>query len=346
MTDAADESALAPDRIMQVGMGFWAAKVVLSATRLGLFGTLAAGAAPASRIRDALGLHERGLYDFLDALVALGFLEREGLGEQALYRNAPDADRFLDPAKPTYMGAILEMANDRLYPFWRDLEEALRTGEPQNESKHEGVDLFDKLYDDPERLEQFVDAMAGVQMAPFQALAESFDFSPYATLCDVGGASGDLSIQLARRYRHLHCITIDLPMVEPLARRRIEEAGLRERVETRSIDFWEDWIPNADVITMGNVLHDWSREDKKQLMSKTRESLHEGGALIAIENIIDDERRENTFGLLMSLNMLIETREGFDFTGAQFHDWASEVGFRDTEVIPLAGPTSAAVAYR
>lgn len=346
MTATGTGGELTPDRVMQVGMGFWSSKALLCATRLGLFGELAGGARTAGEIRAALGLHGRGLRDFLDALVALGFLERDGLGDDAHYRNAPEADAFLDPAKPAYVGGFLAMANDRLYPFWANLEEALRTGEPQNEVRHEGRDLFDGLYEDPERLEQFVDAMAAVQMGPFNALAEAFDFSPYATVCDVGGASGALSIVLARRYGHLRCITLDLPMVEPVARRRIEEHGLGDRVEARSIDFWQDPLPPADVITMGNVLHDWGLDGKKRLMAGARESLPDGGALVAIENVVDDERRDNAFGLLMSLNMLIETRAGFDFTGAEFARWAREAGFRDTEVRPLAGPTSAAIAYK
>lgn len=346
MTDGSDDRALSPEHIIQVGTGFWPAKALLSATRLGLFGLLASGPASARQIRSALGLQDRGLYDLLDALTALGFLERTGSGPQATYRNAPEADRFLDPAKPGYIGGFLTMVNDRLYPFWSSLEEALRTGEPQNEIRHEGVDLFDKLYTDPDRLEQFVDAMAAVQAGAFQALAESFDFSPYTTVCDVGGASGALSIQLARHYGHLRCITLDLPAVEPVARRRIQAAGLEQRVEARSLDFWREPIPGADVITMGNILHDWGLRDKKRLIAGARAALAEGGALIVIENLIDDERRENLFGLLMSLNMLIETREGFDYTGAEFRDWALEAGFRDTEVRPLAGPASAAIAYR
>lgn len=344
--DAADSTNATPDRILQTGMGFWPAKVLLAAVKLDLFTRLSKGPLSASEIKERLALQDRGLYDFLDALVALGFLEREGLKEGARYRNATDAAQFLDRDKPTYVGGLLSMANDRLYPFWGDLEEALRTGEPQNEAKHGGGDLFDQLYDDPDRLAQFLSGMAGVQMGAFMALAERFDFSNYKTLCDVGGASGVLSILVAQRHEHLRCITADLPVVEPIARRRIEEAGLQDRVEARSLDFWEEDFPAADVITMGNILHDWGLEEKKILIRKAHQTLTDGGALVVIENIIDDERRENVFGLLMSLNMLIETRGGFDFTSADFDAWAREAGFTRTEILSLAGPTSAAIAYR
>ena len=105
-------------------------------------------------------------------------------------------------------------------------------------------------------------------------------------------------------------------------------------------------LPKADVVTMGNILHDWNLEKKKILIRKAYEALPEGGAFIAIENLIDDARRENVFGLLMSLNMLIELGETFDYTGANFREWCSEVDFLRFEIFPLAGPTSAAIAFK
>ena len=105
-------------------------------------------------------------------------------------------------------------------------------------------------------------------------------------------------------------------------------------------------LPKADVITMGNILHDWNLENKKRLIQKAYAALPDGGAFIAIENLIDDARRENAFGLLMSLNMLIEFGDAFDYTGADFCEWCSEAGFKRFEFINLAGPTSAAIAYK
>lgn len=335
-----------PERILQTGTAFMPAKILIGAIRMGLFTRLAPAPMSGPDIAHALGLQARGLYDFLDALVALGFLEREGLLETARYRNTPETDTFLDRAKPSYVGGILEMANDRLYPFWGDLETALRTGKPQNEIKHGGTDLFARLYADHERLEQFMAAMAGVQMGNFMALVEAFDFSGYRTLCDVGGASGALSIQVALRHPHMRCISADLAPVEPIAKRRIEAAGVADRVQTRVLDFFEDPWPSVDVVTMGNILHDWGLAEKMQLIRAAHAALNDGGVLIAIENVIDDARRQNAFGLMMSLNMLIETPAGFDYTGADFARWAAEAGFRETVVLPLAGPGSAAIARK
>jgi hypothetical protein len=141
-------------------------------------------------------------------------------------------------------------------------------------------------------------------------------------------------------------VSFDLPPVEPIAKRTIEAAGLSDRVSTATGDFFADPLPNADVITMGNILHDWNLEKKLQLIRAAFQALPAGGALIAIENVIDDDRRHNAFGLMMSLNMLIELGDGFDYTGVDFSGWCREVGFSDVEVIPLAGPASAAIAYK
>jgi cyclopropane fatty-acyl-phospholipid synthase-like methyltransferase len=222
----------------------------------------------------------------------------------------------------------------------------MQTGKPQNEIKHTGKPMFEELYSDPDRLEQFMNAMAGISLGPFSALAEKFDFSKYKTLCDVGGATGQLSIIVANRHPHMRCTSFDLPVVEPIAKRKIEGAGLSDRVTAEAGDFFANPLPKADVITMGLILHDWNLEGKMHLIKAAYDALPEGGAFIVIENLIDDARRENAFGLLMSLNMLIEFGDAFDFTGADFAEWCKEVGFKDTEIVPLAGPTSAGIAYK
>jgi precorrin-6B methylase 2 len=337
---------VSPARIMEVAMAFWPAKTVLSAVELGLFTRLAGGAMTGAELQSALGLHARANPDFFDALVALKFLERDGDGPSARYRNTRDTAAFLDKTSPAYVGGFLEMANARLYPFWGDLTTALRTGRPQNETKHGGESVFEELYSKPERLEQFLEAMAGISAGNFQAFATRFDFSRYTTLCDVGGATGQMAILVAKAHPHMRCVSADLPAATAIARRKIAASGVADRVSAQPLDFFADPMPKADVITMGMILHDWNLEKKRFLIKAAYDALPEGGALVAVENIIDDARRENAFGLMMSLNMLIEFGEAFDFTGADFSGWCQEAGFRRTDVMHLAGPASAAIAYK
>ena len=337
---------LSPAPILQIGMGFLASKALLSAVELGVFTELGGEARTGAELERALGLHPRATSDFLDTLVAVGMLERDGDGEGARYANTPASALFLDRSSHRYVGGILEMANARLYRFWADLTPALKTGQPQNEIKHSGKPMFDELYADPARLEQFMDAMRGVSMANFEAFAAKFDFAPYGTMADIGGATGLLSATVAARHPHLACASYDLPVVKPIAERRLREAGLGDRVAAREIDFLKEEFPTADLITMGMILHDWNLEHKKMLIAKAYRALPEGGALVAIEHIIDDARRENAFGLLMSLNMLVEFGDAFDFTGADYADWCIEAGFKRVEILPLGGPASAAIAYK
>ncbi|TMU56498.1 methyltransferase [Flagellimonas algicola] len=344
--DTKTENQINPSKIMQIGMGFWASKTLLTAVNMELFTHLANGSLSGHEIKDKLGLHERSLYDFLDTLVALGFLHRSGLKENAKYGNSEDSDLFLDKNKPSYIGGILEMSNNRLYPFWNDLETCLKTGKPQNETKNGGKPLFEAIYANEDRLREFIHGMGGVQAGNFAKLAHDFDFSKYNTLCDVGGSGANLSIHIAKNNGHMKCISFDLPPVGPIAQENVETFGLSDRIEISSGDFFTDELPQADVITMGNILHDWGYEDKVMLIKKAYNALPQGGALIVIENIIDDERNRNAFGLMMSLNMAIETDQGFDFTAADFDQWAKEAGFGQTSVMPLTGPSSAVIAIK
>jgi hypothetical protein len=339
-------SPLSPARIMEVGMAFWPAKVLLSALELGLFTTLNGQAMSGHELQHALGLHSRANPDFFDTLVALRFLERDGDGPDARYRNTAETALFLDRNSPQFMGGFLEMANARLYRFWNDLPEGLRTGTPQNEIKHTGAPMFAELYSKPERLEQFMDAMSGISAGNFQAFAEKFDFSRYRTLCDVGGATGQLSMFVARKHAHMTCVSADLPEATRVAERKIAAAKLADRVSARAIDFFAEPLPKADVITMGMILHDWNLEKKLHLIRAAYDALPSGGAFVVVENLIDDARRQNAFGLMMSLNMLIEFGDAFDFTGADFIGWCRGVGFKTFDVIHLAGPASAGVAYK
>jgi len=335
-----------PGAILQTGFAFWSSKVLLTAVEFGVFTTLGRWRMTGAELGAELGLHPRGISDFFDALVAMNFLEREGDGPAAKYSNTPATALYLDRGSPRYIGGLLVMLNDRVFKFWNDLPEALKTGKPQTEVKHGQKGVFEELYSELPRLEQFMGAMAGISRIDFEAFAEKFIFLPYKTLCDVGGATGLLCIEAAKRHPHLHCISFDLPAVEPIARKHIVEAGLAGRIRTASGDFFKDPLPKADLITMTRILHDWNLEKKMHLIRAAYDALSPGGALVAIEALIDDARRENVFGLLMSLHMLIESGDGFDYSGADFRRWCGEAGFRRFDVIPLAGPSSAAIAYK
>jgi hypothetical protein len=331
-----------PEHILQTGLGFWPSKVLLSAIEMGVFTELANGPEPLEPLRGRLGLHGRSARDFLDTLVALGFLQRQN----GKYANTPATDLFLDRKKPSYMGGILEMANHRLYPFWGHLTEALRTGNPQNEARTGDTPTFEALYADPARLREFLAAMSGISRGAAMAIAAKFPWSKYKTFCDVGAAQGDTASQIALAHSHLNGLGFDLPEVGPIFEEYVEALGLSQRLRFEPGSFFDAPLPKADVIVMGHILHDWDLETKRMLIRKAWEALPEGGAYIVYEAIIDDDRSKNAFGLMMSLNMLIETPGGFDYTGADCQGWMRDAGFRETRVEHLVGPDSMVIGIK
>jgi len=332
-----------PDHILQTGLAFWASKTLLSAVEIGVFTELADGPEKFDALSGRLGLHPRSARDFLDTLVALGFLRRTGDS----YCNTAETDLFLDRRKPSYIGGILEMANARLFRFWANLTEALRTGLQQNEARQEGgAATFSALYADPARLRNFLSAMSGISHGANLAIAQKIPWANYKTFADLGTAQGDLAVQIALANPHLKGIGFDLAECGPIFEEYAEKNAVRDRLRFQPGDFFRDPMPQVDAITMGHILHDWNLEQKKTLIKKAFDTLQPGGSLIVYDAIIDDDRSTNAFGLMMSLNMLIETEGGFDYTGADCIGWMKEAGFREAYVEHLVGPDSMVVGVK
>jgi len=332
---------VSPESILQLGLGFWASKTLLSAIELELFTELAKGPRTKEDLQTSIGLHSRSASDFLDALVALGMLARKG----SKYRNTPATNLFLDKSKPSYMGGILEMANTRLFGFWNSLTEGLKTGMPQNEAKH-GGNVFAAIYSDPQRLKGFLAAMTGISMGSGIAIAKKFSWKKYKTFVDVGGAQGGVAVQIALAHKHLTGRNFDLPAVGPVFDEYVRSFKLQDRLMFVPGDFFKDPLPQADVMIMGHILHDWNLEEKKALIAKVYSALPKGGAYVVHDAMIDNDRRKNAFGLLMSLNMLIETPGGFDYTAADCRGWMKQAGFRKTQEVPLVGPDSMVIGIK
>jgi hypothetical protein len=335
-------AAPSPEHILQIGLGFWASKTLLSAVEMEVFTELAKHPEDLETLTGRLGLHPRSAKDFLDALVALGFLQRN----DGVYSNTPSTEIFLDKKKPTYIGGMLEMANQRLYEHWNRLTTALRTGQPQGEAGQTGTNTFEAIYADPARLKTFLKAMSGVSRGANMAIAAKFPWAKYRTVVDAGPAQGDLLVQVALKNTHLLGIGFDLPEVGPIFEEYIEANGLSSRVQFQPGSFFTEPIPNAEVVMMGHILHDWDLEQKRMLIAKAYDALPKGGALMVYDAIIDDDRSKNAFGLLMSLNMLIETPGGFDYSGADCIGWMKSAGFTDARVEHLVGPDSMVIGIK
>ena len=330
------------DQILKTAMSFMESKLVLTSVELGLYDTLEKGPQTACQVASKLKLDQVKIYDFLDALLSLGYLERSGSGESATYRASESSRAYLTSSSNDYIGGMLIMSSKRLYRIWHDLPEALATGKAQSEVKESGKHLFETMYQDPEKLYDFCKAMQSLSRENFQAFVEKFDFTQTKSHLDIGGSLGVLSSKIKENYPRIDCHSLDLPGVTELAKKEYPDLD----INFIGGDMFESDMPMVDSISLGLILHDWNLEDKKKIINRAYQHLKPKGRLIVIENIIDDERRENTFGLLMSLNMLVEFGDAFDFSMKDFTPWAREAGFEKVEKLHLAGPCSALIAYK
>ena len=330
-------------RILDVATGYWASRTLMSAIELDVFTVLAGGARDYKSLAEQLELHPRGARDFLDALVAMGFLVRDA---DDRYANTRESRMFLDRGKPLFVGSSFAMAAPRLWGAWSHLTEALRTGEPQYDGAAEGEDVFNAIYSKQNVRDTFLQSMAGASAGVAMALARGFAWKDYQSFADVGTASGVVPIHIAKAHKHLEAIGFDLPPVREPFEAAVARAGLAERVCFEGGDFFADPMPTADVLIMGHILHDWDLAEKKRLIGAAYEALPAGGTLLIYEALIDDERAANQFSLLMSLNMLVDTPGGFNFSAADCLGWLSEAGFSECRVEPLADPDSLIVAVK
>lgn len=341
VNELAAAAAVRPDNILEMGYGFWRSRALFSAVELGVFTTLASEALDLEALKQRLGLHERGARDFLDALVALNFLHRDAFGR---YGNQPDTDLYLDRHKPTYIGGLLEHLNARHYQNWMSLTRALRSGAPQSGALATGS--YPALYADKAAQEVFLNGMTAGTLVAAQMLAKTFPWNERRTVIDVGTAQGCFPVAIAQVHGHITGGGFDLPEVEPVFAGYVHQHGLGERLRFYPGDFFADPLPTADVLVMGRILHNWDLPTKKLLLKKAYSALPPGGALIVYDPLIDDERRVSAHGLLSSLNMLIETGGGFEYTSAECKAWMLEAGFQQTHVEPAGDVHKAVIAIK
>lgn len=340
-----------PWPLFNVAMAFTASSAVITAVEVDLFSALDEPRT-ASQIKTTFNFHQRAIPVFLDSLVALGVLHRSGFAEEALYSNTPSAAAFLSRSSPRYMGEMLKFSSMMLYKGFGSLRDALQTGTAQMKDNHPGFDKtlesWNAQFEKDGKEMHFLRGVAAMNSLAHRRFAQLFDFSQNSTptLIDLGGSLGQLCCEVAKANPHVRCISLDLPPVESHAVANVKENGVSDQVEIRSADFWNDDIGINDVVVMSMVAHDYSLSEKKKLFRKSYEALAEGGRLVVIEMFIDDERKNNMEGFMMSLNMLIETVGGFDYTPSEFDEWAREAGFKRTEFMKLQGPIDACVAFK
>ncbi|MFC4499204.1 MULTISPECIES: methyltransferase [Streptomyces] len=329
-----------PFDIMLVGWSFMRSKLLMTALELGLFEELSKEPGTVGNIASRLGLHERGSTDFLDALAALGVLER---GEGGVYRNSPAANRNLIPGQQGYVGGFLTMTTEFMGAGWESLATMLRTGDAHGQDADKVP--FAQIFRDPQRLRQFLSAMDSLNGAIGPELARRYDWSRHQSFVDIGGARGNLAGTLLRAHPHLRGGVFDRPVMKPFLEELADERGVLDRIAFHGGDFYVNEIPGADVVIFGNVLHDTPVATRQNLIAQAYARIPVGGAVIVYDPMIDDERRVAD-NLLLSLTMMLQSPAGNEYTPSECRGWMEEAGLEIEDVFSLPAHVTAVVGRK
>jgi hypothetical protein len=332
-----------PQRLLQQGMGFWSSRVVLTAVEIGLFTELAKRSRSLQGLIEHFSWHPRAASAFLEALVGLGLLHRNSAG---VYSNSRQAALFLDRARPSYLGGVLELSSTRLYELWSGLGDLLKTGRAQAKEEGDGADFFATLYRDPIALRNFLAGMTGISMGESASISTLFPWKRFRTFVDVGSAQGVLPVVLALTHRRLTGASFDLPPVQSVFEAYVASFGLSDRLRFLPGDMHEHRLPSADVICFGHVLHGYGEETRRTLIAKTYAALRPGGAILIYDAMISPGRQRNYISFLSSLNIMLETRHGFEATTDQCAEWLRDAGFTRVTTRHVLGPTSMVFGFK
>ena len=332
-----------PQKLLELGMSFWSSRVVLTAVVLGLFSELAKGPLSAPELMNQLGWHHRATAPFLDSLVGMRLLRRDKVGR---YSNSRQSALFLDKARLSYIGGLMELSSKRLYELWSGMENLLRTGRPEAREERDGKDFFSSLYVDPNALADFLTGMTGISTGEAIVIAARFPWKRFRTFLDVGAAQGALAVRVALTHPHLTGAGFDLPAVGSIFAENVASFGLGNRLSFIPGDMNVGPLPRADVICFGHVLHGYGEPKRRELIAKAYAAVPPGGALLIYDAMVTPDSRYNYMSQLSSLNIMFETRDGFEATLGQCALWLRDCGFVGITSRHVIGPTSMVFGYK
>jgi 3-hydroxy-5-methyl-1-naphthoate 3-O-methyltransferase len=334
-----------PIPLMQLATSFWAFKTLATAVELDLFTRIArSGSITVQQFAEAHGFDPRPAEMLLTGCASLGLLQRAGAG----YANTSLADEFLVRDMPYYFGGFVTMLDKRLYSGWDKLPDAMRHNRPTTWDPSKQTSLFDGA--DPQMMATFWQAMHSLSTFTARTLADAVDLSGFRKLLDVGGGSAAFDIELCRKYPNLSSTVYDLPFVTDIASQNIRTAGMEGRVTVHPGDFFaEPQFPAGhDAILFSMIMHDWNEEQNRELLRKAHDALPVGGIVIISELLVNDEKSGPPAAALMSLNMLVETEGGRNYTPSEYRSWLTAAGFGKVDVrwFDAAGANGAVIGYK
>jgi acetylserotonin N-methyltransferase len=315
---------------------------MFAAVSLGVFDRLGDGAADASTLAQELGANADALERLLDSCAALGLLEKQG----AVYSNSPVAMTYLTRSSPNTLAGYILYSDRALYPLWGNLEAAIREGTNRWEQTFGGeASIFEHFFRTEEARRDFLSGMDGFGQLSSPAVVAAFDLSRFRRLVDLGGGTGHLALAACARYPQLQGAIFDLPAVIATAREYVGRGTPVYGLTLIQGDFFTDSLPEADIFTLGRILHDWSEDKIRTLLRKVWERLPSGGSLLIAEMLLNDNKTGPVPALMQSLSMLVCT-EGKERTLAEYTALLREAGFAQVEGKVTNAPLDAILAAK
>lgn len=331
-----------PSPVLDLLIAFRRSKTMFTAVSLGVFDALEVGPKAGTALATELNVNPDALSRLLDACVGLHLLRRVGNE----YATTPTASAYLTQTSPRRLTGYLRFTDEILWKLWGDLPAAIREGTNgwQRTFNWEG-DIFGQIFHTPELRREFTMGMHGYGLISSPVVVAQFDLSRFRKLVDLGGATGHLAVAACRHYPAMRAAVFDLPQIVPIASELVRESDVADRVEIIGGDFFTDVLPEADLYTLGRILHDWSEDKILILLRKIYERLPVGGAVLIAEKLIADTRDGPGWAQLQNLNMLL-VAEGKERTLGEYSALLKQVGFSDIQGRTTTAPLDAVLAVK
>jgi len=309
------------DDLLDLARRYQPACILTAAAELGLFDALAGHTAGGADVAKALNADPRAVTMLLDAIAALGVIEKR----DRRYTLPAAAARLLTQASPENILPMLQHQASCMRR-WVQLADVVKTGAPAARRPSIHGEACDE--------EAFIGAMHVVSTPVADELVGQLGPPDFNHLLDVGGASGTWTIAFLRARPGATATLFDLPHVMPMARRRILEAGMSDRVRLVAGDFSTDALPSgADLAWLGAIIHQNSREQNRQLFTIIARALADQGHVLIRDVLMDDSRTAPVMGALFAINMLVATEAGGTFTFDEIREDLQIAGFGDVTLL-------------
>ncbi len=337
-----ERSAPDPSVVLDLLESFRRSKTMFAAVSLGIFDSLEAGSRSLDELAGTLKLNRDALERLLDACVTLQLLRRSG----DHYENAPEAARYLCKHSAARLTGYINYSNTVLWKLWGNLEDAIREGTNRWQQTF-GWDgpIFSNFFRTEDSMREFLMAMHGYGLISSPHVVAAFDLSRFHRLVDLGGATGHLAIAACQRYPGLKAVVFDLPEAGLLAREIIGASPVADRIEIASGDFFVDTLPEADLYSVGRILHDWTEPKVLALLRRIFDRLPAGGALLIAEKLIAEDRVGPRWAHMQNLGMLLYT-EGKERTLTEYQTLLEQVGFSEVKGSITPSPLDAVLAIK